>query len=86
MFGLGKSKNLKVIESLKNQGIGGQSVMYKLFIKALNVPDEKIRKIELTYFSLSVLTYVFLRTYDGTEKERVIDPLCQPSCPVGDFA
>jgi hypothetical protein len=73
MFGLGKSKNLKVIESLKNQGIGGQSVMYKLFIKALNVPDEKIRKIELTYFSLSVLTYVFLRTYDGTEKERVID-------------
>jgi len=70
MFGLGKSKNLKVIESLKNQGIGGQSVMYKLFIKALNVPDEKIRKIELTYFSLSVLTYVFLRTYDGTEKER----------------
>lgn len=73
MFGFGKSKTSKIVEALKNQGIGGQSVMYKLFIKALNVPDEKIRKIELTYFSLSVLTYVFLRTHDSAEKERVID-------------
>lgn len=73
MFGFGKSKNSKVIEAFKSQCIGGQSVMYKIFIKALSVPDEKIRKIELTYFSLSVLTYVFLRTYNGSEKERVID-------------
>ena len=73
MFGFGKSKNSKIVEALKNQGVGGQSVMYKLFIKALDVPDEKIRKIELTYFSLSVLTYVFLRAYDGSEKEKIID-------------
>ena len=73
MFGFGKSKNSKVLDALKSQGIGGQSVMYKIFIKALNVPDGKIRKIELTYFSLSVLTYVFLRLYGGSEKGKIID-------------
>ena len=73
MFGFGKPKKAKAIEALKNQGIGGQSVMYSLFIKALKVPTDRVRKIELTYFSLSILTYVFLRFYKGSEKEQIID-------------
>lgn len=73
MFGFGKSKRAKAIEALRNQGIGGQSVMYSLFIKALKVPSDRVRKIELTYFSLSVLTYVVLRFYKGAEKEQIID-------------
>jgi hypothetical protein len=73
MFGFGKPKKSKVVEALKKQGIGGQSVMYSLFIKALKVPTDRVRKIELTYFSLSVLTYVFPRVYKGPEKEDIID-------------
>lgn len=73
MFGFGKRKKANTAEALKNQGIGGQSVMYSLFIKALKVPPEKVRKIELTYFSLSVLTYVFLRFYQSTSKEQILD-------------
>lgn len=73
MFGFGKPKKSKVVEALKNQGIGGQSVMYSLFIKALKVPSDRVRKIELTYFSLSVLTHVFLRFYKGSDKEGIID-------------
>jgi len=73
MFGFGKPKKAKAVEALKNQGIGGQSVMYSLFIKALKVPTDRVRKIELTYFSLSVITYVFLRFYKGSEKEKILD-------------
>ncbi|MDR4494799.1 MAG: hypothetical protein R3B74_10290 [Nitrospirales bacterium] len=73
MFGFGKSKTKKAIEALKNQGIGGQSVLYSLFIKALEVSPDCLRKIELTYFSLSALTYVFLRFYQGSEKEKILD-------------
>ena len=73
MFEFGKAKKAKAVEALKNQGIGGQSVMYSLFIKALKIPTERVRKIELTYFSLSVLTYVFLRFYKGGKKEQIID-------------
>ena len=72
MFGFGKSKTKNAVEALKNQGIGGQSVLYSLFVKALKVPPERLRKIELTYFSLSVLTYVFLRFYKGSKKEQVL--------------
>jgi len=73
MFGFGKSKKTKGAEALKKQCIGGQSVMYSLFIKALKVPTDRVRKIELTYFSLSVITYVFLRFYKGSETEQVLD-------------
>ncbi|MFC1885458.1 hypothetical protein ACFLZM_00150 [Thermodesulfobacteriota bacterium] len=73
MFGLVKSKKNKASEALKNQGIGGQSVMYSLFTKALKVPSGRVRKIELTYFSLSVLSYVFLRFYHGSNKEQILD-------------
>lgn len=47
--------------------------MYKLFIQALEVPADKIRKIELTYFTLSVLTYVFLRFHQNPDKEQILD-------------
>ena len=73
MFGFGKEKKKKAVEALKKQGIGGQSVMYRLFIKALKVPPDRVRKIELTYFSLSVLSYIFLRFYQGSEKEQILD-------------
>ena len=73
MLGLGKSKKEKVVEALRNQGIGGQSVMYRLFIQALKVPADKVRRIELTYFSLSLLSYVFLRFYKGSEKEQILN-------------
>jgi len=52
--GIGERKKQNIAKALKNQGIGGQSVIYSLFTKALKVPPEKVRKIELTYFSLSV--------------------------------
>lgn len=73
MFGFGKRKKQKVAEQLRNQGIGCQSVMYSLFVKALKVPPESVRKIELTYFSLSVLSYVFLTFYNNPSKEQILD-------------
>lgn len=73
MFGFRKPNRSKIMEDLKKQGIGGQSVMYNLFVKTLKVPSDRVRKIELTYFSLSVLTYVFINVYKGSEKEDLID-------------
>jgi len=73
MFGFGKSKTAKTIETLISYAVSGQSFMYKLFIKALEVPADKIRKIELTYFTLSVLTYVFLRFHQSPDKEQILD-------------
>ncbi len=73
MFGFGKSKTTKIIETLVSYAVSGQSFMYKLFIQALEVPADKIRKIELTYFTLSVLTYVFLRFHQSPDKEQILD-------------
>lgn len=73
MFGFGKSKTTKIIETLTSYAVSGQSFMYKLFIQALEVPADKIRKIELTYFTLSVLTYVFLRFHQNPDKEQILD-------------
>lgn len=73
MFGFGKSKTTKILEGLIEQEIGGQSYIYNFFIKELEVPADNVRKLELTYFSLSVLTYIFLRFYQGLEKEQILD-------------
>ncbi len=74
MFGFGKSKKQKVLEALRNQVYGAQSVIINtFFVKALEVQKDKIRMIESTYFSLSVLIFVFLRVYQGEEKEQILD-------------
>ena len=76
MFGFGKKKRSNTVESLTNQCIGGQSVLYRYFVEALKVHQNEIRKIELTYFSLAALTYVFLRMAKLENKENIIDESC----------
>jgi hypothetical protein len=75
MFGFGNSKKSKIVKAFKNQGIGGQSVIYKLFVQALAVKSAEVRRIELTYFSLTLISYVFLRFYNGPEKKDVLDEM-----------
>lgn len=55
------------------QAQGGQSVLFRVFTQALSAEASAIRKLELSYFALSVLRYVFLRLGTGNHKERVID-------------
>ena len=45
---------------LVRQAVGGQSVLYRLFRDALGVPEPRIDKLELTYFTASVLTFTYL--------------------------
>ncbi len=54
MFNRKKKRSKGVTDKMLMQAIGGQSVMNGLFTETLDVPPDQIRKIELTYFSLSV--------------------------------
>jgi hypothetical protein len=57
MFGLFKRKQPDDIPSqLVNQAIGGQSVMYRFFREGLECDDSSIRKIELSYLAMAVLS------------------------------
>jgi len=63
----------EVIELLVNQTIGGQSMLFEIFTKILNVPQDKIQKKELTYFALSVLSYLYLRIANSENREDVLE-------------
>ncbi|MFT7570717.1 MAG: hypothetical protein ACI9JL_001748, partial [Paracoccaceae bacterium] len=53
-------KKLDPIESLTNQTLGSQSIMYRLFRERLGCDDAIIRRLELTYFAAAVMTVVYL--------------------------
>jgi hypothetical protein len=73
MFGFGKQKKTKAVKALIDQCLGGQSQIYRIFIETLKVPPDKVKKIELTYFSLSVLTFFFLRISKDSDKVQIIN-------------
>ena len=74
MFEFLKGGESRVIDALVNQSVGGQSVLYRLFIQALKRPDAQVRRLELTYFAAAVMTYVYLRFAEaGKNVEKVLD-------------
>lgn len=61
MFGLFKKREPQDLPTrLVNQAIGGQSVMYRFFREGLGCVDSSIRKLELSYFAMSVLSVSYL--------------------------
>lgn len=89
MKNLFKSKKYDEQE-LVNQVVGGQSVLFKIFQEIFKENPEEVQKIELTYFALSVFTYIFLRLTPITEEEkgivtdRVADAVLWKSIPYAD--
>lgn len=75
MFGFRKPKKLTAAETLKNRVIADQSFMYDLLTTTLEAPPDRMRKIEFTYFSLSLLTYSVLRFFQSSAKEQILDDL-----------
>lgn len=73
MFDFLKRKKPDPVGALTNQVTGGQSVMYRLFRQALSCEDSSIRKLELTYFAASVMTFVYLPLSKREDTERVLD-------------
>jgi hypothetical protein len=73
MFDFFKRKKSDPVGALTNQVIGGQSVMYRLFRQALSCEDSSIRKLELTYFAASVMTFVYLPLSKRNDNEQVLD-------------
>ena len=74
MFGLWKRKPTQdITTTLANQAVGAQSVLYRLMTETLQAPPNSIRKLELTYFALSVLSYAFLRLAQTENKEETLD-------------
>lgn len=59
--------------ALTNLTIGGQSVIYELFREKLECADSTIRKLELTYFSASITTAVYLRLGKHPDREKILD-------------
>jgi len=53
--------------------VGGQSVLYELFRKQLDCPEQTIRKLELTYFAASITTTIYLRLGKQPEREKILD-------------
>lgn len=90
MFGLFNTKKINAVTGLTNQCVGGQSVLFKIFSNAFRSEQGEIRKIELTYFSLSLLVYIFLRMSNLEKKEDILDEVSSfvlnkslPSCGEG---
>jgi len=69
----GNNKKVNTVDALVNQIIGGQSVMYRLFTQSLKIDPKEIRKIELTYFGLAVMTRIFLQISNLSNKEQTLD-------------
>lgn len=57
-------------ESMINQVIGGQSMLFRIFKEIFKEAADDIKKEELTYFILSVFTYVYLRLSNFPEHEK----------------
>jgi len=73
MFGIFGNNRSKTTKFLVNQAIGGQSVLYRLFRDVLECEDKKIRLVELTYFALAVLAYIYLRLVKEKDRETILD-------------
>lgn len=69
MFNFFKKDN-PAKELLVDQVIGGQSVLYKIFQDVFKEPAEEIKKKELTYFALAVLSYIYLRLSKSSSQEK----------------
>lgn len=65
------------IKALTNQVIGGQSLMYRVFREGLKCEDSEISKIELTYFSASVMTVVYLSLSNRRDTKQILDAFTQ---------
>lgn len=66
-----------IVGALTKQTIGGQSVMYRLFREALGCEDSSIRRLELTYFAASVVSYVYLRFGKERNRDQILDRFAQ---------
>jgi len=65
------SEELKAIKILSDQAIGAQSILYRTFQEKLNADKNKINKIELTYFSLSIIYLALLRYRCDLDKAKI---------------
>lgn len=73
MFNFFKSKEPEIAGALTNQTIGGQSVLYRLFRETIGCEDSAIRRIELTYFAATVMSFVYLRLGKQPNREEILD-------------
>lgn len=89
MFNLFKNKK-EDDQQLINQVVGGQSVLFRIFREIFEEDPEEVKKMELTYFALSVFTYTYLRLSSLAEEEkektadRVADAVLRKSIPHAD--
>lgn len=73
MFNFFKRKEPDIDDALTNQTIGGQSVLYRLFREAIGCEDTTIRRLELTYFAATIMTFVYLRFGKQSNREEILD-------------
>lgn len=73
MFSIFKKKVSDIPEALSNQTIGGQSVLYRLFLEALDCNNLNIRKLEITYFAASIMTFSYLRFGKQPNRNEILD-------------
>lgn len=73
MFNFFHKNQDRDIGLLIDQSIGGQSAVFRFLQDTLKVPEEKIKKKELTYFALAALSYVYLRLSKLKNKEDLLD-------------
>jgi hypothetical protein len=69
----GRDDNSDVVDALVDQGVGCQSLLYRVFVQQLGADEEKIRRIEVTYLAASVITYSYLRFGQHQDRERLLD-------------
>ena len=61
----------RITESLANQTIGAQSIIFRVFRELFDADPSSIRKLELTYFAAATVDYAFTAWGRSRKKDRV---------------
>lgn len=76
MFGIFKTKDPdKIANSLTNQCMGGSNYLYENFRDNIVSQESSILGLEISYFSASVLTYLYLRYGNNNNPGEILDSM-----------
>lgn len=73
MFGLFGSKKSDAAAKLADNAIGIQSILFRVLKTELNYHEDKIKKIELTYFAAAIVAYSYFASGSAKDKSKLLD-------------
>ncbi len=73
MFGFGATSTKALTKKISDQMVGFQSVMFRLSSEKLGIPSAHINKLEVTFFSMSIVALCVLHFSRHKNKEKALE-------------